>query len=176
MYSMVVIVYIIYNTILYCIHIQYCILIGTFTYTIQYCIVYVKVPMRIQYCIWIQYNIVLYMIYTITTILYIRFPELIHLVTGSLYPLTNMSPYSPPLNPGSYHSILFPWIWCFCFCSFAQSCLSFCDPMDCGMPGFPVLHQLLKLAHTHVHWVSNAIQSSCPLLSPSPPHLNLSQH
>ena len=53
------------------------------------------------------YNIVLYMWYTIITILYIRFPELIHLVTGSLYPLTIMSPYSPPLNPGSYHSILY---------------------------------------------------------------------
>ena len=45
--------------------------------------------------------------YTIITILYIRFPELIHLVTGSLYPLTIMSPYSPPLNPGSYPSILY---------------------------------------------------------------------
>ena len=44
------------------------------------------------------------------------------------------------------------------------------------MPGFPVHHQLLKLAQTHVHRVSDAIQPSHPLLSPSPPTFNLSQH
>ena len=43
-------------------------------------------------------------------------------------------------------------------------------------PGFPVLHHLLEFAQTHVHWVGNAIQSSHPLLSPSPPVFNLSQH
>ena len=41
-----------------------------------------------------------------------------------------------------------------------------CDPTDCSTPGFPVHHQLLELAQTHVHWVSNAIQPSHPLLSP----------
>ena len=41
--------------------------------------------------------------------------------------------------------------------------------MDCSMPGFPVPHQLLELAQTHVHGVSDAIQPSCPLSSPSPP-------
>ena len=51
-----------------------------------------------------------------------------------------------------------------------------CDPMDCRMPGFPVHHQLLELAQTHVHWVSDAIQPSHPLSSPSPPAFNLSQH
>ena len=40
--------------------------------------------------------------------------------------------------------------------------------MDCSMPGFPVLHQLLKLAHTHVHWVGDAIEPSHPLSSLSP--------
>ena len=45
-----------------------------------------------------------------------------------------------------------------------------------GMPGFPVHHQLLELAQTHVHQVSDAIQPSYPLLSPSPPAFNLSQH
>ena len=40
-----------------------------------------------------------------------------------------------------------------------------CDPMDCSTPGFPVLHHLPKLAQTHVHWVSDAIQPSHPLLS-----------
>ena len=44
-------------------------------------------------------------------------------------------------------------------------CLTLCDPMDCNTPGFPVLHHLLELAQTHVHWVSNAIQLS---LSPLP--------
>ena len=48
--------------------------------------------------------------------------------------------------------------------------------MDCSMPGFPVHHQLPELAQTHVHWVSDAIQPSHPLLSPSPPIFNLSQH
>ena len=44
------------------------------------------------------------------------------------------------------------------------------------MPGFPVYHQLLKLAQTHICSVSDAIQSAHPLLSPSPPVFNLSQH
>ena len=46
------------------------------------------------------------------------------------------------------------------FSSVAQSCLSLCDPMDCSMPGFPVHHQLLELAQTHVHRVCDAIQPS----------------
>ena len=61
-------------------------------------------------------------------------------------------------------------------CSVAQSCLILCDPMDCRTPGFPVHHQLLELAQTHVHWISDAIQPSHPLSSPSPPTFNLSQH
>ena len=47
---------------------------------------------------------------------------------------------------------------------------------NCSTPGFPVHHQLLKLAQTHVHWVGDAIQPSCSLSSPSPPAFNLSQH
>ena len=62
------------------------------------------------------------------------------------------------------------------FSSVAQSCPTLCDPMDCGTPGFPVHHQLLELAQTHVHQVGDAIQPSPPLLSPSPSVLNLSQH
>ena len=59
-----------------------------------------------------------------------------------------------------------------------HSCLTLCDPMDCSMPGFPVHHQLPELAPgwTQVHWVSDTIQPSYPLSSPSPPALNLSQH
>ena len=52
--------------------------------------------------------------------------------------------------------------------------LTLCDPMDCSMPGLLVLHHLLELAQTPVHWVSDAIQPSCPLSSPSPPAFNLS--
>ena len=51
-----------------------------------------------------------------------------------------------------------------------------CDPMDCSMPGFPVLHSLLEFAQTYVQWVGDAIQSSHPLLPPFPPALNLSQY
>ena len=47
--------------------------------------------------------------------------------------------------------------------------------MNCSMPGFPVLQQLLKLAQTHIHWVHDTIQPSHPLLSPSPPAFNVSQ-
>ena len=61
------------------------------------------------------------------------------------------------------------------FSPVAQLCLTLCDPMDCSMPGFPVPHQLLELAQTHVHQVSDAIQPSHPLSSPSPAS-NLSQH
>ena len=61
------------------------------------------------------------------------------------------------------------------FSSVAQLCLTLCDPMECGTPGFPVHHQLPELAQTHVHWISDAIQLSHPLSSPSPA-FNLSQH
>ena len=60
------------------------------------------------------------------------------------------------------------------FSSVAQLCLTLCDPMDCSTSGFPVHHQLLEFTQTHVHWVSDAIQPSHPLLSPSPPTFNLS--
>ena len=59
---------------------------------------------------------------------------------------------------------------------FTQSCPTLCDPMDCSMPGFPVHHQLPELTQTHIHLVSDAIQPSHPLSSPSPPAFNLSQH
>ena len=57
-----------------------------------------------------------------------------------------------------------------------QSCLTLWNPMDCRMPGFPVHHQLPELIQTHVHWVSDAIQPSHPLSSPSPPIFDISQH
>ena len=63
----------------------------------------------------------------------------------------------------------------FC-CSVSQLCPTLCEPMDCSMPGFPVHHQLPELAQTHVYQAGDAIQPFHPLLSPSPPALNLSQH
>ena len=51
-----------------------------------------------------------------------------------------------------------------------------CDPMDCSTSGFPVHHQLPELTQTHVHQISDAIQPSHSLSSPSPPTFNLSQH
>ena len=57
----------------------------------------------------------------------------------------------------------------------AQSYLTLCNPMDCNTPGIPVHHQLRKLFQTHVNGVGDAIQSSHPLSSPTPPAFNLSQ-
>ena len=62
------------------------------------------------------------------------------------------------------------------FSSVAQLCLTLCDPMDYGKPGFPVHHQLLVLAQTHVHRVGDAIQPSHPLSSLFPPAFSLCQH
>ena len=60
--------------------------------------------------------------------------------------------------------------------SVAQSCPTLCDPMNCSTPGLPVHHQLPEFTQTHVHRVSDAIQPSHPLSSPSPPAPNPSQH
>ena len=57
-------------------------------------------------------------------------------------------------------------------------CMTLCDPkvLDCRTPGLTVHHQLPEFTQTHIHWVSDAIQPSHPLSSPSPPAFNLSQH
>ena len=73
------------------------------------------------------------------------------------------------------------WSWIrmknnFCFYLVAQSCPILCDPMNCSTPGLPVHHQLPEFTQTHVPWVGDAIQPSHPLLSPSPPALNISQN
>ena len=62
------------------------------------------------------------------------------------------------------------------FSSVAQSCLNLCDPMDCSNAAFPVKHQLLELAQTHIHQVSDDTQPFNPLVSPSLPAFNLAQH
>ena len=63
-----------------------------------------------------------------------------------------------------------------CCCSVTKVCPMLCNPMDCSMPGFPVLHHLPDFAQTHVHRVGDAIHPSHPLSSLSPPAFNLSQH
>ena len=62
------------------------------------------------------------------------------------------------------------------FSSVSQSCPTLCDPMNRSTPGLPVHHQLPEFTQTHVHRVSDAIQPSHPLSSPSSPTFNLSQH
>ena len=68
-----------------------------------------------------------------------------------------------------FHSTLFfaGWFLMRCLSSVTQLFPTLWDPMDCSMPGFPVHHQLLELAQTHAHRVSDAFQTSHPLLSPS---------
>ena len=92
-------------------------------------------------------------------------------------------------NEPAFH-IRWPKYWTFCispsneysglisfqFSSVTQSCLTLCNCMDYGTPGFLVHHQLPELAQTHVHWVGDAIQPSHPLSSPSPSAFNISQH
>ena len=100
--------------------------------------------------------------------------------------LQHSRPLCPPLCP--FSSVQFSSVAQSCltlcqnqfssvqFSSITQSCLTLCDSMDCSTPGFPVHHQLPELTQTHVHWLSNAIQLSHPLLSPSPPILNPSHY
>ena len=65
---------------------------------------------------------------------------------------------------------------CLQFSSVAQSCPTLGDPMNCSTSGLPVHHQVPEFTQTHVHRVSDAIQPCHPLLSPSPPAPNPSQH
>ena len=67
------------------------------------------------------------------------------------------------------------WLTLLQISSVTQSCPGLCDPMNCSTSGFTVHHQLLELAQTQVHRVSDAFQLSHLLLFPSPPAFNLSQ-
>ena len=74
---------------------------------------------------------------------------------------------------------LFSWTLAFSsvqFSSVALLCPTLCDPMNCSTLGLPIHHQLPESTQTHVHCVGDAIQPFHPLLSPSPPALNLSHH
>ena len=57
------------------------------------------------------------------------------------------------------------------FSSVAQSCLTFWDPMDCSMPGFPIYHQFLEFPQTHVHRIGDAIQTISSSVVPFSSHL-----
>ena len=59
-------------------------------------------------------------------------------------------------------------IFKYCSCSVTRSCPTLCDPMDCSIPGLPVPHHLLEFVQVHVHWISDVIQPSHPLLPSSP--------
>ena len=61
-------------------------------------------------------------------------------------------------------------------CSFARSCPTLLNPVDCSMPGFPVPHHLPEFAQIRVHWISDASQLFHPLLLSSPSAFNLSKH
>ena len=80
------------------------------------------------------------------------------------------------MHPGQRDVWMFEMLCPLSCCSVAQSCPILCDPRNCSMPGFPVLHHFLEFAQTNVHWVSNAIQPSHPLLPTSHLALSLSQH
>ena len=62
------------------------------------------------------------------------------------------------------------------FSSVTHSCPTLCDPMNRSTSGLPVHHQLPEITQTHIHWASDAIQTSHALSSPSPPAPNPSQH
>ena len=65
---------------------------------------------------------------------------------------------------------------CCCCCSVTKSYLTLGNPIDCSTPGPSVLHYLPEIAQVSVHWVSDAMQTSHPLLSTSSPAFNLFQH
>ena len=74
-----------------------------------------------------------------------------------------------------YHKATYKSVYVqFCCCSVANSCLTLGDPVDCSMPGFPVLHHPPRVSQTHVRWIGDAIQPSHPLLPFSPSAFNLS--
>ena len=109
--------------------------------------------------------------------------ELFSLPLAHKYPETHLFPFSIMLikTLQSNFQLFFFFAWSFCFLGFqfssvAQSCPTLCDPMNHSTPGLPVHHQLPEFTQTPFHQVSDAIQPSHPLSSPSPPAPNPSQH
>ena len=99
----------------------------------------------------------------------------IHSILNVLFVQEMYNKYFVPVL--TYLSLLWWWILSAVqFSSVTQLCPTLCNPMNRSTPGLPVHHQLLEFTQTHVHWVSDAIQPSHPLSSPSPPASNPSQH
>ena len=107
-----------------------------------------------------------------TIVISTKNPETGQKTSTDIYPKKT---YRWPINTwnDAQHCSLFSSVQ---FSSVAQSCPTLCDPMNRSTPGLPVHHQLPEFTQTHGHWVSDAIQPSHPLSSPSPPVPNPSQH
>ena len=73
-------------------------------------------------------------------------------------------------------TMLNAYVWLTFCCSVTKSCMTLCNPMDCSMLFFPVLHHLPEFVQTHVPWAGDAIQPSHPLSSPFLPAFHLSKH
>ena len=107
--------------------------------------------------------------YTVHGILQARILEWVAISFSRDLPNPGIVPGSPALQadallskpPGKHASVQFS--------SVAQLCPTLCNPMNCSTPGLPVHHQLPEFTQTHIHRVSDAIQPSHPLSSPSPP-------
>ena len=98
-----------------------------------------------------------------------------HCISDAIQPSHSLCSSPSTLNLSQHQEL--QWVSCsHQLSSVTQSCPTLSNPMDCSTPGFPVHHQLPELAQTHVCQVSDAIQPSHPLSSPSPPAFNLSQH
>ena len=102
----------------------------------------------------------------------------VHWVSDTIWTSHPLSPLLllPLIFPSTR---VFPMNWLFTsvqFSSVTQSCLTLCDPLNHSLPGLPVHHRLPEFTQTHVHRVTDAIQPSHPLSSPSPPAPSLSQH
>ena len=87
-------------------------------------------------------------------------------------PLGGLAVKNSPSNSGHHLQCkrcgLYPWVWKIPWiCSVAKFCPVLCSLMNCSMPGFSVFHYLPEFAQTHVHWATDAIQSSHPLSPPS---------
>ena len=119
-----------------------------------------------------------YVLFLCTSTVYLRFdrwwsasekhPKQVRLTGIILRSSLQQSIWAAKCKGHSFHSLQFS--------SVAQSCPTLWDPINCSTPGLPVHHQLPESTQTHVHCVSNAIQPSYPLSSPSPVALNLSEH
>ena len=93
--------------------------------------------------------------------------ELDHSLLGEVFPFTGTC-LAASLVPAHETPVQFS--------SVAQSCLTFCHPMNRSTPDLPVHHKLPEFTQTHAHRVGDAIQPSHPLSSPSPPTPSPSQH